>query len=460
MRLGADRLSPRLRSARDRSGRFVNYSRTVTATPARWRAPRSEDELAAFVAAAAREGRRLHVVGAGHSWSEIAAPQEEAVTLDGFSGVLARGDGWARVRAGTRLRELNRSLARDGEALPILGSISQQSVAGAIATGTHGSSLVHCNLSSLVLGARLITGTGSPLEIGPRDERLDGVRVHLGALGAISEVTLRTEPAFDLLETVERVPVEQVGARLQELGASAEYVKLWWVPYTPNALVLRYERTTEPRTRWPSVETERLIEDWLMHRALLPTWLAWLRRHPDGVRRFNQLTDRMLGTKRRVGPSDVMFNTPDPVLHYETEAALPLSVAGEAFERTVAMIDRIGVPVSFIVELRYVKGDEGWMSPAYGGDVVQLGAYTALAAHRRVYCDAFWEEMRELGARPHWGKEMDHTGAEIRELYPMAGRFLELREELDPGRVFANPFLDRVLGEGETAPAPLGAEGA
>jgi L-gulonolactone oxidase len=86
------------------------------------------------------------------------------------------------------------------------------------------------------------------------------------------------------------------------------------------------------------------------------------------------------------------------------------------------------------------------MSPAYGGDVVQLGAYTAIAAERRPYFDAFWQEMRPLAARPHWGKELDHKAEEIRSIYPMAERFIALRGDLDPGRVFANEFLDRVLG--------------
>jgi L-gulono-1,4-lactone dehydrogenase len=273
-------------------------------------------------------------------------------------------------------------------------------------------------------------------------------------------LTVRTEPAFHLAETPERIPVEKVRSRVQEIGRSAEYVKVWWLPHTPTALILRYERTTEPMTRRPSPATERFIENWLVHRGLIPALFAWHRRRPEGVPRFNVLIDRTLGTRRRVGPGDLMFSTPDPPLHYETEAAVPLAAGGEAFERTTALIDRVGVRVNFIVELRYVKGDQAWMSPAYGGDVVQLGAYTALRGHRRAYFDAFWEEMRALGARPHWGKEMDHSAAEIGELYPMAERFIALRDELDPGRVFANRFLDRVLGQGDPARAPLRADAA
>jgi L-gulono-1,4-lactone dehydrogenase len=180
---------------------------------------------------------------------------------------------------------------------------------------------------------------------------------------------------------------------------------------------------------------------------VLPAWTAWHRRRPDSVPFFNAVVGRTLVKKRRVGPSTLMLTTPDPALHYETEAALPLTAGEEAFERTVNLIDRVGVRVNHLVELRYVQGDRGWMSPAHGGDSVQLGAYTALPAQRRAYFDAFWQEMRALGARPHWGKEMDHMAAEIRSLYPMAERFCALRETLDPARVFANRFLDRVLGE-------------
>ena len=445
MRTGAKWLGPPLRAPRERSGRFVNYARTVTTTPRAWLSPQSEDELAHYVREAWESGRRVHLVGAGHSWSEIAAPEDVAVTLDRLTGIVGNDDGRVRVRAGTRLRDLNAALAEQGRALPIVGSISQQSVAGLIATGTHGSSLAHGNMSSLVLAVRAIAADGSTVQVAEGDERLDAFQVHLGALGAITELTLRTVPAFSLAETIEQLPVEQVAARIEEIGRSAEYVKVWWVPHTPHALVFRYERTDEPTTRRPSPATQRLIENW-GQRAVLPAWLALQRRRPAMVPFFNTTMARTLVKQRRVGASTMMLSTADPVRHYETEAAVALASGGDAFERTVKLIDRIGIRVNFIVELRYVKGDGAWMSPAYGGDAVQLGAYTALPAQRRAYFDAFWQEMRPLGARPHWGKELDHHAEEIFALYPMAARFTALRDELDPRRVYANRFLDRVLG--------------
>jgi FAD/FMN-containing dehydrogenase len=401
--------------------------------------------LAALVAATAKSKGQVRVVGAGHSWSPIAAPVDLAVRLDRLSGVVAGGPDWVRVRAGTRLRHLYRELADVGQTLPTLGSIAQQSVAGAIATGTHGSSLSHGNLSSLVLGARLVRGDGSVVEVDQGDDRLDAVRVHLGALGAVSEVTLRTTASFNLAETIEKVPLADCGRRVEEMGRSAEYVKVWWMPHTPTALAFRYERTTEPMTRWPSPQTQRLIEDWLP-RVIVPPLFAWHERRSGGVPSFNRVASRWLARKRRVGPSTLMLTTPEPVRHHETEAAVPLAVGGEAFDRVAAMIDRLGLRVNFILELRYVKGDNSWMSTAYGGDVVHLGACTAITGQRHRYFDAFWQEMRRLGGRPHWGKEMDHHRDEIRSLFPAADCFLALRDEWDPDRVFTNPFLERTLG--------------
>jgi FAD/FMN-containing dehydrogenase len=439
------RLEPPLRSPRDRKDRFVNYSGTVTVSPVGWESPSTEEEVSKCVASAAASGRRVRVVGAGHSWSAIAAPEDLALTLDRLSGIVARGPGWVRVRSGTRLRHLNRALAAGGETLPIVASIAQQTVGGVVATGTHGSSLCHGNLSSLVLGARVVTGDGSVLEIAAADERLEALRVNLGALGPVTEVTLRTVPDFNLAETIEELRVDQVAVRVEELGRSAEFVKVWWFPHTTHALVIRHDRTKESMTRRPSPQTQRMIENWLP-RVIVPVIYGWHQRHTGGVTRFNRVAARWLIKKRRVGPSTLMLSTPEPVRHYETEAAVPLAAGGEAFDRTVRLVRRHGLPANFILELRYTRGDAAWMSTAYGGDVIHLGACTAIRALKRAYFDAFWQEMRPLGGRPHWAKEMDHDALEIRSLYPMADRFLDLRNRLDPQRLFANRFLDRTLG--------------
>lgn len=436
----------RRRSPALTDGRFANWARTASSVPAQWQLPATEDDVVALVQRARADGRRVRCVGAGHSFSPIAAPTDIAVSLDNLRGIVGYDDTTVTVRAGTRLRDLNAALAERGLALPILGSIAEQSLAGAIATGTHGSSLTHPNLSGLVRGIRLVDGTGTVLDLDEDDPRLDAARVHLGALGIITRVGIEVVPAFALRERIEWLPVGDVAAALPEISTSAEYTKVWWMPHTPNALVFRYERAPAPRNL-VAVRADRFVDERIVHRSLLPAVFAAQRMQSGWVPAFNRMAGRTLKKASRIGPSPMLFSTPMPARHTETEASIPLASGGAAFDAAVQVVDDAAVHVNFITELRFVKGDTGWLSPAYGGDVVQLGAYTAVLGHRDRYFAEFWRRMHALDARPHWGKELDHGADELRSLYPRFDDFTGVRAQLDPDRMFANPFLDRVLGE-------------
>jgi FAD/FMN-containing dehydrogenase len=433
---------------RDRSGRFVNWAGTVASRPATWHLPADEGELVAVIREAAARGQRVRVVGAGHSWSAIAAPEDGAlaVSLARVASIDVAGDR-VIVGAGARLCDVNAALAARGLALPIVGSIARQAIAGAIATGTHGSSLVHGNLSSLVLGVRLIDGRGRVHELGPDDARLDGARVHLGALGALTRVTLRAVPAFSLRETIESVPIADACARAASIARSAEYVKIWWLPHTPLAQILRYERTELSPTRRPSAATARWIDERIVHGVVLPRVFALHARRPAWIPGWNRAIARVyLDRKPMIGPSPLLLSTPMPARHRETEAAVPLARAGDALAAQARVVDEERVRVGFIAELRFVRGDTGWLSPAHGGDVAQLGAYAPETAETDRYFAGFWRAMRALGGRPHWGKELDHGADEIRARWPDAARFAALRDELDPARTFGGPWHARVLG--------------
>ena len=424
--------------------KFVNWARTVVTRPASWAEPKSEGELVELVRASA--GRRLRVVGGAHSWSRIAAPEDVAVSLAGMTGVVSidRDRGEVRVRAGTRLRDLNAALADAGLALPIVGSIDQQSLGGLIATGTHGSSLAYGNLASLVRAMRLVTASGDVLDLHGHDPRLDGARVHLGALGIVTEVTVGIVPAFRLAETVEQIPIADVASAIETIAASAEYCKVWWLPHTPRAMVYRYERTEEPTSTSPDPARQRWIDERIMHRFVFPLALR-VGRIPGLLRPVSRSAARSLVHPRRVGPSTLMLSTPMPALHREAEAVLPMARAREGVDRVVRILDGRTIRANFPLEIRFVRGDRGWMSPAYGGDVCQIGAYCH-GPWTDAYFAAFWREMRACQARPHWGKELDHTADEVRALWPLAARFLALRDALDPRRLLASSFHERVLG--------------
>ncbi|HRH00306.1 MAG TPA: D-arabinono-1,4-lactone oxidase [Polyangiaceae bacterium] len=436
------------RPPRDAGDRFVNWAGTVTSRPSSWREPTSDDEVALVVREARARGGRVRVVGAGHSWSEVAAPHDVAVSLDRLAGLasLDAERGLAIVWAGTRLRDLNAALAARGFALPIVGSIAAQSLAGATATGTHGSSLVHGNLASLVTGMRLVDGRGDVTTLGEADPRLPGARVSLGALGVVTELTVRVEPAFHLRCTVERAPVRAAARDLEAIARSAEYVKVWWLPHARDAYIYRYERTRLPPSPWPA--RVRWVEDRLVHAHLFPAVVALEARAPKLVPAVNWLVGPTLTHGPRVAPSALALSTPMPFVHRETEAAVPLARASEAFERLIPLLLGPAHHVNMPVELRFVPADDAWLSPAHGADTCQIGVYAGGVPGIDETFAAFWRVMRAFPARPHWGKELarvGHDSAELAPLYPRLADFQALRGELDPDRVFASPFLDRAL---------------
>lgn len=424
---------------------FVNWARTVRSTPRAWAAPGSEDEVAELVRSTRARGGRVRVCGARHSWSPIAAGddvQVELSKLDGFVSVdVDRGT--ITVQGGCTLRTLNAVLAQHGLAMPILGSITEQTIAGAIATGTHGSSLRHGNLGSLVESVRLIDGRGERVEIGPGDPRLAAARVHLGLLGVITEVTLRVDRSFGLIETRTRLPIEVAAGRLTELAAAHEYVKLWWMPACDDVMITTYARTQAPVAR---SKVEALWER-VANATLFPALLGAGGLIPALIPSINRLVDRVHfvpGT--RSGASAEMFTLTMPPRHQETELAFDAALAGQALLALRDWVKATGARLDFLSELRFVKGDATWMSPAYGRDTAQLGLYATHSPDIPRAFAAFREMGREWDARPHWGKSFDTSPEEVAALYPRAGEFRALVAGLDPDGVFRSPFADTILG--------------
>lgn len=420
-----------------------NWSRTQRCEPKRVARPRSEAELLALVQGARAAGEQLKVIGAGHSWSDIAMSESVLVSLDAMQGLVELDEARevARVQAGTRLHRLNEELAARGYGLSIVGSVTAQSLAGVMSTGTHGSSLSHGNLSSLVVGLRLVTGAGELLVLDEGDPRLAAARVGLGALGIITEVTIRVEARFWLRETTEALPFEAALEQLPAIARSAEYVKLWWLPHTDAVMVFRYARSEPGR----SSSLVRWLDTYLINKLVFPA-LLWLGARLTGlVPPLNRAIARTyLSRKPRTDRADLILSLAMPPRHRETEYALPLPRAAEALASLRARIEALGIRVNFIQELRFVKGDDAWMSPAGGEDTAQLGAYMAAAPGLDELFAGFEADMKALGARPHWGKEFRATPEEIRAMYPRTEEFVALAEQLDPEGVLANAFLRRL----------------
>lgn len=428
---------------------FQNWAGNHRSHPSHRHRLRGDRAIAELISRARKQGETVKVVGAGHSWTDIACTDGHLVSLDDDCDILAidRQACTVTARAGIRLRDLNRLLREQGLAMSNLGSIAEQSIAGAISTGTHGTGLGFGNLATQVLGLRLIDGRGQvhDLSASAEPELFSAARVGLGCLGIISQVTVQCEPAFHLRERSGPMPFAAAFADIPALCAGHEHSKLWWLPHTDTVHVCHYDRTDEPVSRGASLQYT--VEHHPLMTRLLGAVVESGNRMPRAVPYLNRVIAPLyFRPVDRVNRSDRIFATVMPPRHLEAEFALPVERTQEAAERMRALIRGHRLRVNFIQELRFVAADDILLSPAFGRDSCHFGGYIGASADSERFFRCFEELMLELDGRPHWGKVFRAGHKQLRERLPGFARFAAIRARLDPDGVFVNNFVRRVFG--------------
>jgi FAD-linked oxidoreductase len=401
--------------------------------------PADEEELARLVAGA----RRVKVAGAGHSFTDIACTDGLMLDLSRMNRVLRVEGDEVTVEAGITIRKLAPALAERGLALENQGDVDAQTIAGAISTATHGTGGRFANLSSQVTGVRLVTADGGVTTISDGDDLL-AARVSLGALGAISAVTLRCVPAFTIHRVDRPLPLDDVLARLDEHVDSNDHFELFVFPYTRTALTLSSQRTDrEPR---PAGRTQVLLRDVLLENAALETACRAGRRFPALIPRVNSALVRAMSPAEHLDASHRVYANRRTVRFTEMEYAIPRDRTAAAVERVLALIERRRIKVGFPIEVRVVAGDDALLSTAQGRPT----GYIAVHQYRGMEFESYFRGvetiMDEYEGRPHWGKRHYQSAATLRPRYPGFDRFLAVRDRLDPERKFENDYLKRVLG--------------
>jgi len=436
------------RRTRTASGEWVNWAGDQSCRPSRIVRPQSRDELAAAVAAAAAAGEKVRVAASGHSFTEAALTEGTMLRLERLSGVqdADRDSGLVRVGGGTVLADLNEELAGLGLAMENLGDIDRQTIAGSISTGTHGTGGRLRNISAQVEGLELILGDGSVRHLNAitDPELLRAARVGVGALGAISAVTLRCVPAFTLLRVDAPCPREEVLDSFDERADAHEHFELFSFPYSDLALVLERNRSEEPprpRGRAAAYLNDVVLENWALE-ALSATGKAIPRLIPA----LSRLAGRLASGSRTSDRSDRVFANDRRVRFTEMEYALPREHGPEAARRVVEWVRANRYPVFFPIEMRVSAGDDACLSPAHERDTAYIAVHQYRGMEWRPYFEAVEAIMDEYNGRPHWGKRHFQAAASLTERYPAWEEFQRARDLLDHGRTFANEYTERVLG--------------
>lgn len=410
--------------------------------------PADREELSRAVAVAAEAGRKISVPGSGHSFTETAMTDGTMIDAGALSGVLEadRSSRLVKVGAGTVLADLNQRLYELGLAMENLGDIDRQTVAGAISTGTHGTGAKLRNISSQVVAMELVLADGSVRELTAEDdpELLLAARVSIGALGAISSVTLRCVPAFTLHRVDSPAPREEVFESFQERADAHEHFELFTFPYAESALVLERNRTEgppRPRGRAATFLNDVVLENWALE-AVSAAGKAMPRAIPSLSRFAAWLASGSTSTDR----SDRIFVNERRVRFTEMEYGVPREHGPEAARRVIEWIRSNRYPVFFPIEMRVTAGDDALLSPSHERDTAYIAVHQYRGMEWRPYFEAVEAIMNEYGGRPHWGKRHFQTAATLAERYPRWAEFQAAREQLDPGHVFTNEYAERVLG--------------
>ncbi|MBK80746.1 MAG: oxidoreductase [Gammaproteobacteria bacterium] len=383
--------------------RWRNWSGRLEARPAELRFPRSEEDVAALVRAAAADGRTVRAVGAGHSHAPLVPTDGVVVDLSGLSGVVATDPSrrTARVRAGTPIHALGRPLHDAGLALRNQGDIDRQTIAGACATGTHGTGAGLTCLSDAVVGARLILASGEIVECGP-EQNVDlwqAARLNLGAVGIVTELTLALRDAYRLAERGWRESWDTLEPRLPALASGSRHFEFFWYPGEDEAVVKTIDETNEP-PRYPLAgEGDRLAWSY----EVLPNH----RPHP----------------------------------HTEMEYSVPAAQGAACFAELRAMIRRDFPAVRWPVEYRLLAADDVWLSMASGRATVTLSVHQDVREDETAYYRACERIFLEYGGRPHWGKVHGLDGAALAAAHPHWRQWWAVRDGVDPDGVFLNDFL-------------------
>jgi FAD/FMN-containing dehydrogenase len=394
---------------------WTNFSRTLSCQPAQYVYAEDVEHVSKAVKTAAETKQQIRPVGASHSYSPVVATDGIIVDVSTLRGVTDLDPVKRRVTvgAGTKISELGDPLWAAGLSLSNQGDIDSQTIAGAISTGTHGSGANFGSISSMVTGIEMITATGDFVKIEEDDPLLPALQTAVGALGIITGVQLQVMDAYQLVETNQHWPLEEVRDRWVDEIANRRHFSFFWGPYEDS-----------------------------LQRYGLPSAVGM--RDACYVKSYQQIPadeDRQANPGERIDRGYRIYADVYPPNYDELEYFVPLDQAFPALTEVAKVLERFPEQ-HFPVEMRTIRADRGLISPMFQQDSVAL----AVSGEVGTSYDGFLEEVHSalspFGARPHWGKRHYFDAAQLQTVFPDSySDFVATRRSMDPDSIFVNDHL-------------------
>lgn len=427
--------------------KWTNWSGSYLSYPGTFYAPHSIEEVCNLVKEHAVKKKTIRVTGAAHSFSPVAMPEQSALSLHNLRGLIAvdKSVYTATFYAGTYLYEVGPILAQHGLALINMGDIQQQTLAGAISTGTHGTGITFGSFASMVRQWGFVSGEGAYTEhVRSNDTLSEALHVSVGLLGILVTVTIDVVPLYSLAYTSERSEFQTEVAQFQKTIRDNRNVEWFYFPGSDQIQVKKMKAVapiTEPKLKKMMDQVKlQVLENGAFY---IVSELA--KRKPSISLAMSKLASKVVGNEQRTDISYDIYPSPRSVKFVETEYAIPLQHFEACMEEVHEMFTRKQFDVHFPIECRTTAAEMGYLSPTKNEECAFIAFHMYKGMDETPYFNWVHDMMIKYQGRPHWGKVNRYTKSNIEHYYPNAAKFNDVRKQLDPRNIFLTSYFKNIF---------------
>ena len=437
-------LVPRVLAAADaapvRPIPWRNWSGSQQCLPAARSAPATVAELQELIASAKGTVR---AVGAGHSFTPLVPTDGTIVSLSRISGLVSHDSQTrqATLWAGSRLGDIGQPLEDAGQALVNMPDIDEQTLAGCLATATHGTGAGIGCMSTFIEGLQLVDARGDLVDCDANNnpELFQAAKVSLGALGVITQVRLQNVAPYRLRrETVWR-SFEEMLELADSMAEQHRNFEFYYIPFSGMGFTDVHDITDEPLGSTEKIDSNESVQDLKLARD-------WLQGSPKLRELVLSSIVKTLDDEVMVESSWKNYASERNVRFNEMEYHLPREYGLQALREVRTALETQHPEVFFPIEVRFIKGDDIWLSPFHQRDTCSIAVHRYFEEDYKPYFKTIEPIFRKYEGRPHWGKLNTLQREDFRKLYPRWDDFVEVRRTVDPNGRFLNPYLAGLFG--------------
>ena len=432
---------------------WINWSKSFISTPKYIETPKTEQELKNILLKASEEKQSVKVIGSGHSCSLISETNSGyLIDLKQYNNIIHfdASHKLLTVQGGTSLEKIAHFALHNQLALSNLGTIVEQTISGAMSTGTHGSGITHGAIDQIIIAFTILTADGA-LKIYDRrlnTEEFNTAVVGIGTLGVISTVTLQLTDNYNLAISNQTLTFNEMITNIHK-HETDDYMRFWWAPHTNQVQYWKAHRTSDLPTKQSKIKN--WFQDILKGNILHEFGLWFTSFFPSTIPNLNKFMFNILLKKESSYVTNFLdgFTLPILVKQSVMEYGIPVSETAEVLKKIKKVLKEKKYTVHMPIEVRFAPSNDAALSMAYGTKTCYIGIiaykpYGKVMDYKDYFKDIHHIFSQHQG-RPHWAKVTHYSKEELSNQYPKWDNFKALRNKLDPNGMFMNDFLRRIF---------------